>query len=47
MRSQMKAMMNMDEEQMERTSKGSQPMPGMQINRPKKGKGKNKGGFRF
>lgn len=47
MRSQMKAMMNMDEEQMERISKGSQPMPGMQMNRPKKGKGKNKGGFRF
>lgn len=47
MRSQMKAMMSMDEEQMEKVSKGASPMPGFQPQRPKKGKGKNKGGFRF
>lgn len=47
MRSQMKTLMNMDEEQMEKVSKGRAPMPGFTQPKPKKGKGKNKGGFRF
>ena len=47
MRQQMKAVMGMDETQMEKISKGQAPIPGMQAQRPKKGKGKNKGGFRF
>ena len=47
MRQQMKAVMGMDETQMEKVSKGQAPSPGMQAQRPKKGKGKNKGGFRF
>lgn len=47
MRQQMKAVMGMDETQMEKVSKGQAPIPGMQAQRPKKGKGKNKGGFRF
>ncbi len=47
MRDQMKTLMSMDEEQMEKVSKGRAPMPGFQPAKPKKGKGKNKGGFRF
>ena len=47
MRVQMKQVMGMDEEQMEKISKGHAPMPGIAPQRPKKGKGKNKGGFRF
>lgn len=47
MRSQMKSVMGMSEEQMEKVSKGQAPMPGMMGQKPKKGKGKNKGGFRF
>ena len=47
MRSQMKTLMSMDEDQMEKVSKGKAPMPGFQPAKPKKGKGKNKGGFRF
>ena len=47
MRQQMKAVMGLDESQMEKLSKGQAPMPGMMVQRPKKGKGKNKGGFRF
>ncbi len=47
MRDQMKTLMSMDEEQMEKVSKGRAPMPGFQPTKPKKGKGKNKGGFRF
>ena len=47
MRQQMKAVMGMDETQMEKVSKGQAPIPGMQAQRPKKGKRKNKGGFRF
>ena len=47
MRIQMKAVMGMDESQMEKVSKGQAPMPAMQASKPKKGKGKNKGGFRF
>ncbi len=47
MRAQMKTVMGMDEEQMEKVSKGKAPMPGLQPSKPKKGKGKNKGGFRF
>lgn len=47
MRSQMKALMGMDEEQMEKVSKGKAPMPNLYNTKPKKGKGKNKGGFRF
>ena len=35
------------EEQMEKVSKGQAPMPQMKAAKPKKGKGKNKGGFRF
>ena len=37
----------LDEEQMEKVSKGQAPMPQMKAAKPKKGKGKNKGGFRF
>ena len=47
MRSQMKSIMGMSEEEMEKVSKGRAPMPGMMPSKPKKGKGKNKGGFRF
>ena len=47
MRTQMKSIMSMDEEQMEKVSKGQAPMPQMRAAKPKKGKGKNKGGFRF
>ena len=47
MRTQMKALMNMDEEQMEKISKGQASMPNMPAPKVKKGKGKNKGGFRF
>lgn len=47
MRAQMKSLMNMDEDQMEKVSKGQAPIPGMKPSKPKKGKGKNKGGFRF
>ena len=47
MRTQMKSIMSMDEEQMEKVSKGQAPMPQMKAAKPKKGKGKNKGGFRF
>lgn len=47
MRSQMKSVMGMSEEQMEKVSKGHAPMTGMTAPKPKKGKGKNKGGFRF
>ena len=32
---------------MEKVSKGQAPMPQMKAAKPKKGKGKNKGGFRF
>ena len=47
MRSQMKSIIGMSEEEMEKVSKGRSPMPGMMPSKPKKGKGKNKGGFRF
>ena len=47
MRAQMKTLMSMDEDQMEKVSKGKAPMPGFQPAKPKKGKGKNRGGFRF
>mgnify|MGYP006974635831 CR=1 FL=1 len=47
MRAQMKTLMSMDEDQMEKVSKGKAPMPGFQSAKPKKGKGKNKGQFRF
>lgn len=46
MRSQMKAMMSMDETQMEKVSKGQAPLPGIGNQKRSKGKGKNKGGFR-
>ena len=47
MRAQMKTLMSMDEDQMEKVSKGKAPMPGFQPAKPKKGKGKNRGGYRF
>ena len=47
MRDQMKSLMNMDESQMEKMSKGQAPMPTFQQPKKNKGKGKNKGGFRF
>ena len=46
MRSQMKAMMNMDESDMEKMAKGQKPMPMPQM-KQKKGRGKNKGRFRI
>ncbi len=46
MKKQMESMSKMDEEQMEKMSKGQAPMP-MPKMKAKKGKGKNKGGFRI
>lgn len=46
MRVQMKTMMNMDESDMEKISKGQKAMPMPKV-KQKKGKGKNRGGFRF
>ncbi len=46
MKQQMQTLMGMDEEQMEKVSKGQAPMP-MPKQKVKKGKGKNKGGFRI
>ena len=43
---QMKQMMGMDEEQMQRAAKSGQ-FPGTPKQKVKKGKGKNKGGFRI
>ena len=46
MAKQMKSMMGMDEAQMEKMAKG-QYVPNMPQQKVKKGKGKNRGGFRF
>ena len=46
MKKQMESMSKMDEDQMEKMSKGQAPMP-MPKMKAKKGKGKNKGGFRI
>ena len=46
MKKQMESMSKMDEDQMEKMSKGQAPMP-MPKMKTKKGKGKNKGGFRI
>lgn len=46
MKRQMQSFAGMDEKQMEKISKGQAPIP-MQQPKIKKGKGKNKGGFRF
>ena len=46
MKKQMQSLAGMDEKQMEKISKGQAPIP-MQQPKIKKGKGKNKGGFRF
>ena len=46
MKKQMKQMMGMDEEQMQRAAKSGQ-FPGAPKQKVKKGKGKNKGGFRI
>lgn len=46
MKKQMKQMMGLDEQQMERMSRGGY-MPNMPQQKVKKGKGKNRGGFRF
>lgn len=46
MRTHMKAMMNMDESDMEKMAKGQKPMPMPQM-KQKKGRGKNKGRFRI
>lgn len=46
MKKQMQSLAGMDEKQMEKISKGQAPIP-MQQPKVKKGKGKNKGGFRF
>ncbi len=46
MKKQMQSFAGMDEKQMEKISKGQAPIP-MQQPKIKKGKGKNKGGFRF
>lgn len=46
MKKQMKSMMGMDEAQMEKMAKG-QYVPNMPQQKVKKGKGKNRGGFRF
>lgn len=46
MKQQMTQLAGMDEEQADKISKGTAPM-NIPQNRPKKGKGKNKGGFRF
>lgn len=46
MKKQMESMSKMDEEQIEKMSKGQAPMP-MPKMKNKKGKGKNKGGFRI
>ena len=45
MKKQMQGLMGMDEEHLEKVSKGQAPMPMMKP-KTKKGKGKNKGGFR-
>ena len=45
MRAQMKRMMGLDERQMKQMARNG--MPPSNMNRPKKGKGKNKGQFRF
>lgn len=42
MRTQMKSIMSMDEEQMEKVSKGQAPMPQMKAAKPKKARGKIK-----
>lgn len=47
MKKQMQSLMSMDEQQVEKISKGQAKMPNMGGYKPKKGKGKNKGGFRF
>jgi signal recognition particle subunit SRP54 len=46
MKKQMKQMMGLDEQQMEKMARGGY-MPNMPQQKAKKGKGKNKGGFRF
>ncbi len=46
MKKQMKQMMGLSEEDMEKVAKGRY-VPNMPQQKPKKGKGKNKGGFRF
>ena len=46
MKKQMQGLVNMDEAQMEKVSKGQAPMP-MPKMKSRKGKGKNKGGFRI
>jgi len=46
MKKQMQSLMGMDEEHLEKVSKGQAPMP-MPKQKVKKGKGKNKGGFRI
>lgn len=46
MKQQMQNLMGMDEEHLEKVSKGQAPMP-MPKQKMKKGKGKNKGGFRI
>ena len=46
MKRQMQSLAGMDEKQMEKISKGQAPIP-MQQPKIKKGKGKNRGGFRF
>lgn len=46
MKKQMKQMMGLDEQQMEKMAKGGY-VPNMPQQKVKKGKGKNKGGFRF
>lgn len=47
MKKQMQSLMSMDEQQVEKISKGQAKMPNIGGYKPKKGKGKNKGGFRF
>ena len=46
MKKQMQQMMGLDEQQMEKMARGGY-MPNMPQQKVKKGKGKNKGGFRF
>lgn len=46
MKKQMQSLMGMDEEHLEKVSKGQAPMP-LPKQKVKKGKGKNKGGFRI
>lgn len=46
MRKSMQTMMGMDEEEMQKIAEGKK-MPNLGSSHPKKGKGKNKGGFRF